>query len=82
MASLVLADVAVSVTELKRNPSVALSSGRGRVVAIMNHNKPTYYAVPAGVWEHINDLLEDVELNKLCDARRDEIPVSVSLGDL
>jgi antitoxin StbD len=82
MACRVLADTAVSVSELKRNPSVALDAGQGRAVAIMNHNRPTHYAVPAAVWEQIQDMLEDAELNTLCDARSSEVPVPVSLDSL
>ena len=82
MASAILADVAVSVTELKKNPSLALDAGHGRAVAILNHNRPTHYAVPAAVWERINDLLEDVELNRLCDERAGEVGTPVSLDDL
>ena len=82
MASTVLADVAVSMSELKRSPADALAAGHGRPVAIMKHNRPTYYAVPASVWERISDLLEDVELNALCDARQDQRTIPVSLDDL
>jgi antitoxin StbD len=79
---MILADVAVSVSELKRNPSLSLDAGGGRAIAIMNHNRPTHYAVPAAVWEHINDLLDDVALNALCDTRDHEVALPVTLDEL
>lgn len=82
MAGRVLADTAVSVSKLRLNPSVVLDSGQGRAVAITNHNRATHYVVPAAVWERIHDMLEDAELNTLCDARSNEVPVPVSLDSL
>ena len=50
MPAALLADVAVSISELKKSPSAALDAGRGRPVAILNHNTPTYYAIPAALY--------------------------------
>ena len=82
MGYALLADRAVTVTELKRSPTSALDSGRGRPVAIMNHNQPTHYAVTAQLWEKIRERLDDAELNAMCNARAGERRIPVSLDEL
>jgi antitoxin StbD len=82
MPAALLADVAVTITELKKSPTAALAAGNGRPVAILNNNTPTHYAVTASVWEGIIDALDDVELNRICDQRSGEPVVMVSLDDL
>ena len=38
MAHLVLAEVAASISELKKNPMGTVAAGEGAAVAILNHN--------------------------------------------
>ena len=82
MPAALLADVAVSISELKKSPSAALEAGRGRPVAILNHNTPTYYAVPAALYERMLEAIDDATLNRLCDERAEEPRISVTLDDL
>lgn len=80
----VLADVAVSVSELKKNPSAVLSGAGGATVAVLNHNRVMGYMVPADVYEAMIERLDDLELAQVVKARIDanETPVRVSLDDL
>ncbi|MEE3507783.1 MULTISPECIES: type II toxin-antitoxin system Phd/YefM family antitoxin [unclassified Pseudomonas] len=80
----VLADVAVSVSELKKNPSAVLSGAGGVTVAVLNHNRVMGYMVPADVYEAMIERLDDLELAQVVKARIDanETPVRVSLDDL
>lgn len=80
----VLADVAVSVSELKKNPSAVLISANGSPVAVLNHNRVMGYMVPANVYEAMVGRLDELELVHLVKARLDanETPVRVSLADL
>ncbi|MDB6141613.1 MAG: prevent-host-death family protein [Pseudomonas sp.] len=78
----VLADMAVSVSELKRNPSAVLSGAHGGPVAVLNHNRVMGYMVPADVFEAMMERLDDMDLAELVRSRRNEIPVPVSLDDL
>ena len=78
----VLADIAVSVSELKKNPSAVLSGAHGGPVAVLNHNRVMGYMVPADVFESMMERLDDLELAELVRARSHETPVSVSLDDL
>ena len=69
----VLADVVVSVSELKKNPS-----------AVLNHNRVMGYMVPAEAYEAMIERLDDLELAQVANARIEagEKPVRVSLADL
>ncbi|MEZ1318214.1 antitoxin [Pseudomonas fluorescens] len=78
----VLADMAVSVSELKKNPSAVLSGGHGGPVAVLNHNRVMGYMVPADVFEAMMERLDDIELAEIVRSRRHETPVPVSLDDL
>ena len=80
----VLADFSVSISELKKNPSSLLSQANGSPIAVLNHNKPTAYLIPADTYEAIMEMIEDYELGKLVEERLGERSgaVAVSLDDL
>lgn len=80
----VLADLSVSISELKKNPSSLLTLANGSPIAVLNHNKPAAYLVPAETYEAMMDLLEDAELARLVEQRRGEKDnaVTVQLDDL
>jgi antitoxin StbD len=80
----ILATFSASISELKKNPTALLNKADGEVVAILNHNLPTAYLVPAKVYEQIMEKLEDYELGKIVKERQAEKPlaVEVSLDDL
>ncbi len=82
MAYPVLAEVAASVSELKRNPMATVASGEGAAVAILNRNEPAFYCVPAAAYAVLMERLEDVELNAIADARQNEPIVRVKLDEL
>ncbi len=78
----ILADVAASVSELKKNPMATVAAGDGAAVAILNRNEPAFYCVPASVYASMVERLEDVELNAIADARQGEPVIPVNLDDL
>jgi antitoxin StbD len=51
-------------------------------VAILNHNKPSAYLVPAEAFEALMEKLEDYELARIVEERKDEPTVKVSLDEL
>nr|WP_199772687.1 type II toxin-antitoxin system Phd/YefM family antitoxin [Pseudomonas fluorescens] len=79
-----MADVAVSVSELKKNPSSVLSGANGLPVAVLNHNRVVGYMVPANVYEAMVERLDELELVQLVKARLEanETPVQIALDDL
>lgn len=80
----VLADLSVSISELKRNPSSLISQASGSPIAVLNHNKPAAYLIPAETYEAIVDMIEDYELSKVVEERRTDKTqaIAVSLDDL
>lgn len=84
MAHSILASTTVSISELKRNPMAAVAAGEGMPVVILNRNEPTFYCVPAAVYEAMLERIENLELNALADTRlaAGEAPIKVSLDEL
>lgn len=82
MAHVILADTTASVSELKKNPMGTIAAGDGFPVAILNHNEPAFYCVPAKAYEALMDKLEDFELNALADARANQVEIEVNPDEL
>ncbi|MEM1375986.1 MAG: plasmid stabilization protein [Pseudomonadota bacterium] len=82
MAHTILAGIAASVSELKKNPMGTVAAGEGAPVAILNRNEPAFYCVPPAVYEAMLEQLDDIHFNAIADARQDEEVVKVSLDDL
>lgn len=80
----IFASFSASISELKKNPTALLNKADGETIAILNHNLPTAYLVPADVYEQLMDKLEDYELGKIVKERQAEkaLAVEVSLDDL
>ncbi|MFG6205002.1 MULTISPECIES: type II toxin-antitoxin system Phd/YefM family antitoxin [Pseudomonas] len=78
----VLADMAVSISELKKNPSAVLKGAKGGVVAILNHHRVVGYMVPADVYGALVERLDDLELMQIMSSRAHETPISLRLDDL
>jgi antitoxin StbD len=55
----ILADVSVSITELKRNPAAVIAEARLHEVAVLSRNRPVAYLISPEVWEQLCDLVED-----------------------
>jgi antitoxin StbD len=72
----------VSISDLKKNPSGVISQSKGEPVAILNHNRPTAYLVPAATFEAILEHLDDVDLAQLVRERQAEVSIGVALDDL
>jgi antitoxin StbD len=79
MPARVIAGTTASVSELKRDPMGTVQAGDGEAVAILNRNRPVFYCVPATTYEQLLERLEDIELNAIADARREEARVPVDL---
>ena len=80
----VLADCSASISELKKNPTALLNEADGAAIAILNHNKPAAYLVPAEMYELLMEQLDDYELTKVVESRRGDLSqaVEVSIDDL
>ncbi|MDQ3495126.1 MAG: type II toxin-antitoxin system prevent-host-death family antitoxin [Pseudomonadota bacterium] len=78
----ILSDASISITELKRNPSAVIEAAEDEAVAVLVHNKPSAYLVPAATYRRLLERLEDMELAELVRARAKERKVKVKLDDL
>lgn len=78
----ILADASISISQLKKNPSAAIEAAEGFPVAVLNHNTPTAYLVPAKAWEALMDRLEDIELAEIVREREGQEEIEVSIDDL
>ena len=78
----IYARASVSISDLKKNPSRIINEAEGSPVAILNHNKPSAYLVPAEAFEALMERFEDYELGRLVRERENEATVKVSLDEL
>lgn len=80
----VLARCSASISELKKNPSSLIEQSKGEPIAILNHNKPTAYLIPAETYELMLENLEDYQLGLIIKERQHEkvSAVEVSLNEL
>ena len=68
----VLSSCSASISELKKNPTALLNEAEGSPIAILNHNVPAAYLVPAETYEWLMDKLEDSELAQIINDRAHE----------
>lgn len=80
----ILAECSASISELKKNPSALIAEAMGAPVAILNHNVPAAYLIPADTYEWIMEAFDDHVLATLVEQRMSEKSdaVEVSLDDL
>lgn len=80
----ILSPYSASISELKKNPSRLIEQADGEAVAILNHNKPTAYLIPAQTYEWISSMLEDQELREIIQQRDEEkaLAKEISIDDL
>jgi antitoxin StbD len=73
LAKPLLASSAIGVTQLKRNPSAAIREAGDMPIAILQHNTPAAYLISAARYEAMLDVLDDVILRPLIQARQREL---------
>lgn len=80
----VLANCSVSISELKKNPSALIEQSGGEPIAILNHNKPTAYLIPAETYEALLEKIETYQLGAIVIERQHEKiwAVDVTLDEL
>lgn len=76
----VLARCSASISELKKNPSSLIEQSKGEPIAILNHNKPTAYLIPAETYELMLEQIEDYQLGLLVKDRQHEKSSAVEVN--
>lgn len=74
------AGLAVSISELKRNPQAVIDDAHGEAIALLNRNKPTAYIIPAETYEMLMEMAEDIELAGNIEQRKSEKPYSIEMN--
>ncbi|MCE8000539.1 MAG: hypothetical protein HEP70_16900 [Rhodobiaceae bacterium] len=82
MNTQVLTRQANSVSEFKKNPSKSVANAKGEAVAVLNHNKVDFYAVPAELFARMTEVIEDWNDGMIAKARAEEPMIMKDLDDL
>jgi len=82
MPTTILAETAASLSELKNDPMATVAAGDGFPVAILDHDEPAFYCVPAKAYEMLMDKLEDVELAAIVESRKCQAEIEVAWNEL
>lgn len=59
----ILADIAVSMSEFKKNPAAVLREANNRPVAVLSHNRAAFYMVEPSLFEVLMEELADQDLD-------------------
>ena len=78
----IFADYSVSMSEFKKNPAQVLRTAGEKPVAVLNHNRPEAYLLPAAYYERLMAYMEDLEDAKLVQERANGPFIEVSLDEL
>jgi antitoxin StbD len=80
----IYADLSISMSEFKKNPSQILRSAGDRPVAVLSHNRPAFYMISPGVYEALIENTEDRELVKIARQRLalKETAVEVNIDEI
>ncbi len=80
----ILSSCSASISELKKNPTALINEAGGAPIAILNHNVPAAYLIPAETYEWLMDKLEDAELAQIVTDRmhEKESAIEVDLNEL
>ncbi len=76
------AELAVSMSDLKRNPAAVVAAAQDQAVAILNHNKVMGYLISPAVWEHAQDLHDDIKTSEKLKRLKPGKPIPVTIDDL
>jgi len=80
----ILASCSASISELKKNPTALLKEAEGSPIAILNHNVPAAYLIPAETYEWLMEKIEDQEIAQIILDRKNELKdaIEVDINDL
>lgn len=81
---LILSDIAVSMSDFKKNPAAVLREAKNRPVAVLNHNKAAFYMIEPQLFEAMLEELADRDLHRTVMKRLAEKSraVEVNIDDL
>ena len=66
---IILADIAVSMSEFKRNPAAVLRDAHQRPMVVLNHNRAAFYIIEPRLFQAMMDELADQDLYRTAAGR-------------
>ena len=78
----ILSQSSISVTDLKRHYASILAQADDEPVAVLNHNRPEAYLVPAAYFERLLNQLEDLQDAQLVRQRANGPFIEINPDDL
>ena len=82
MTFAMLAKVAASVTELKKDPMGTYRESGGDPMVILNRNEPAFYILSPERYELLLDMIDDAELARLINERRGNPTIKADIDEL
>lgn len=75
---------AVSISEFKQNHEKIVEAAQGRPVAVLNHNRPAFYAVSPELMTQMVELYDEPQLSTWVESRLKSVnrAVKVNLDNL
>ncbi len=68
----IYAEQTVSISELKKSPAKVIAESENKYTAILNHNTPVAYIVPASLFEKMLEKIDDNIFSKSVQKRLNE----------
>jgi antitoxin StbD len=65
----IYADFSISMSEFKKNPAQVLRTAGNKPVAVLNHNRPSFYMVTPSLFEALIEELADRDLVEVARQR-------------
>lgn len=80
----IYADLSISMSSFKKNPSEVLRNAGEKPVAVLNHNRPAFYMVSPRLFEAMIDEMADRDLVGLARQRltRKDAAIEVNIDDI
>lgn len=75
----VLSDLTVSMSAFKKNPAKILREAGQTPVAVLNHNKASFYMISPDVYEVLLESVYDRAIEPLLQARRSQIADAIEV---
>jgi len=76
------ADIAVSITDLKRNPGAVMEAAKHQAVAVLNHNRVVGYVISPEAWDYAQELNDDAKIIERLQAEGIEESIPVNIDEL
>jgi len=73
------ADLAISVSDLKKNPTATFEMAKSQAVAVLNHNRVIGYVISAEAYDGFLEMAEDLEDIAEINRTKDDELVRVKL---